>query len=58
MWGKGNTCALLVGELIAVASLEKNRSFLKKLKIKLPMIGNSTSAYLWKKMKALIQKDT
>ena len=34
MWGKGNTCALLVGELIAVATLEKNPKLPQKIKNK------------------------
>ena len=45
MWGKGNTCALLVGMLIAVATLEKSIKFPQKIKnrttydLAIPLLG-------------------
>ena len=32
MWEKGNTCALLVGMLIAIATLEKSTKLPQKIK--------------------------
>ena len=59
MWRKGNSCVLLVERQIGASTVENSMESSQKIKNRMTIqSSNSTSGYLLKEMKTLIQKDS